>query len=125
MAKVLVIDDDKDTMRILEAKLTDAGYQVLQAADGKEGLEKAREVRPDLILLDVMMPELDGLSVLQHLKFDTLTDKIPVVIMTAKGEKMQKLFTMEGAAAYLTKPFVFSELLDELKKCLTGKVSPS
>lgn len=125
MAKVLVIDDDRDTMRILEAKLTDAGYQVLQAADGKEGLEKAKQVRPDLILLDVMMPELDGLSVLQHLKFDTLTDKIPVVIMTAKGEKMQKLFTMEGAVAYLTKPFVFSELLDELKKCLGKKESAS
>lgn len=118
MAKVLVIDDDKDTMRILEAKLIDAGYQVMQAVDGKEGLEKARHVRPDLVLLDVMMPELDGLSVLQHMKFDSLTDKIPVIIMTAKGEKMEKLFKMEGAAAYITKPFVFSELLDAMKKSL-------
>lgn len=122
MAKILVIDDDRDTMRILEAKLTDAGYQVLQAAHGKEGLEKSKQIRPDLILLDVMMPELDGLSVLQHLKFDSLTEKIPVVIMTAKGEKMQTLFKMEGAAAYLTKPFVFSELLDVLKKCMDKAV---
>lgn len=123
MARVLVIDDDKDTMRILEAKLTDAGYQVLQAVDGKEGLEKARQIRPDLILLDVMMPELDGLSVLQHMRFDPETEKIPVIIMTAKGEKMEKLFKMEGASAYLTKPFVFKELIEELKKCL-GKKAP-
>ena len=121
MAKILVIDDDKDTMRILEAKLTDAGYQVMQAGDGREGLEKARQVRPDLILLDVMMPEMDGLTLLQHLKFDSLTDRIPVVIMTAKGEKMQDLFKMEGASAYLTKPFVFPELIAELKKCLEKK----
>lgn len=120
MAKVLVIDDDKDTLRILESKLTNSGYQVLQAGDGKEGLEKARDVSPDIILLDVMMPELDGLSVLQHLKFDTRTDKIPVIIMTAKGEKMEKLFIMEGAVGYLTKPFVFTELLSELEKNTSG-----
>ena len=124
MARLLVIDDDKDTMRILEAKLTDAGYQVLQAGDGQEGLEKARQARPDLILLDVMMPQLDGLTVLQHLKFDSLTEKIPVVIMTAKGEKMENLFKMEGASAYLTKPFIFSELISALKNCLE-KGSPS
>lgn len=120
MAKVLVIDDDKDTLRILESKLTNSGYQVLQAGDGKEGLEKARDVGPDIILLDVMMPELDGLSVLQHLKFDARTDKIPVIVMTAKGEKMEKLFIMEGAVGYLTKPFVFTELLSELEKNTSG-----
>ncbi|MBI4177927.1 response regulator [bacterium] len=118
MAKLLVIDDDRDTMRILEAKLTDAGYQILQATDGKAGLEKAQETLPDLILLDVMMPELDGLSVLKHLKFDAQTEKIPVIIMTAKGEKMEGVFKMEGAAGYLTKPFVFASLLEELNKSL-------
>ncbi|OGH59151.1 MAG: hypothetical protein A3G34_02380 [Candidatus Lindowbacteria bacterium RIFCSPLOWO2_12_FULL_62_27] len=125
MARVLVIDDDKDTMRILEAKLTDAGYQVLQAADGREGLEKAKLTKPDLILLDVMMPEIDGLSLLRQLKFDAQTDKIPVVIMTAKGEKMEKLFEMEGAEAYLTKPFVFADLLDRIRASLGDKAEPS
>lgn len=124
MAKLLVIDDDKDTMRILEAKLTDAGYQIMQACNGMEGLEKARQNRPDVILLDIMMPELDGLSVLKHLKFDPQTDSIPVVIMTAKGEKMEGVFKMEGASGYLTKPFVFSNLLEQLKKCFGEKKSP-
>ncbi len=125
MAKILIIDDDRDTMRILEAKLTDIGHQILQAVNGVEGLDKARLTHPDLILLDVMMPELDGLTVLQHLKFEPGTEKIPVVIMTAKGEKMQHVFKMEGAMAYITKPFVFSELLGEVKKCLGKPVSPA
>ncbi len=124
MARILVIDDEPDTMRILEAKLTDAGHQVLQAADGPNGIQKARDASPDMILLDVMMPEMDGLSVLKKLKFDAATEKIPVVVITAKGEKMENLFIMEGAAGYLTKPFVFQELLAKMNHCLGRTPGP-
>lgn len=120
MACILVVDDDSNAVRILKDKLTAAGYDVIPASNGVEGYAKAKSERPDLILLDIMMPEVDGITVLQRLKFDPQTDSIPVIIMTAKGEKMENLAKMEGAVAYLTKPFVFSALLAEVQKCLGG-----
>jgi len=117
--KILVIDDEPDIVKMLKTRLETGGYQVIAARDGIEGFKKAREQRPDLILLDIIMPEVDGLTVLRRLRSDEATCGIPVIMLTAKG-MTDSIFEAQiyGATDYIIKPFRLSELLKFIKRYL-------
>lgn len=109
---ILVVDDDVNTARITERMLTVRGYDVMTATDGTRALELVAERRPDCILLDIMMPRMSGLEVLNHLKHDPETAEIPVILLTAKSQDEDVLTGYrEGAEYYITKPFTAQELL--------------
>ncbi len=112
MLRVLVVDDDPDIRALLTISLELSGYQVTAATNGREGAELALALRPDLIVLDVMMPEVDGLTALRALKADPDTSAIPVVMLSASVEDESVWLGWEaGAAYYLTKPFELAQLL--------------
>ena len=119
MPKILVVDDEVHILKIIDYKLRTAGYTVIAATDGLEGLEKARVERPDLILLDVMMPRMDGFQALEALKRDPSTKAIPVFMLTVKGKEMDRLRGLQmGIAAYITKPFSPNALLARIDETL-------
>lgn len=110
--RVVVADDDPDIVDILTFNLTTAGYEVTSAADGVEALELVRASMPDLVVLDIMMPRMDGLEALAALKADEATKEIPVVMLTAKTSDTDQWAGWEaGADYYITKPFDLDELL--------------
>jgi two-component system alkaline phosphatase synthesis response regulator PhoP len=116
--KVLTVDDEPDVRRLIEVKLKKAGFEVITAADGEEGIEKAKAENPDLILMDVMMPKMDGYTAVQKIK--TEMDPAPLVMMlTAKGSEddvMQGL--VGGADDYIIKPFAPREPITRVKVAL-------
>lgn len=117
---VLIIEDDPDQRRLLERMLGGNGWRVVTAPDGEAGLQAARDQRPDVILLDVMMPRLNGFQTCRRLKADTSTRTTPVVIATAKDEPADEYWAREvGADAFLPKPLDLPGLLAELDR-LTG-----
>jgi two-component system alkaline phosphatase synthesis response regulator PhoP len=108
---VLVIDDDAEFQELVEVCLHLTGFSVLQALNGPAGLEMAKKERPDVILLDTIMPEMDGLEVLSELKYDKKTEKIPVFMLTAKTLVGDVEFAFEvGADDYITKPVELRQL---------------
>lgn len=110
--RVLVVDDEPDLVRILQFGLKAAGYDVEVAADGQEGLKKARELRPDIILLDLMLPKLDGYKVCRLLKFDERYKHIPIMILSARTQEGDQALAHEmGANQFVTKPYDFKEIL--------------
>ena len=110
--KILVIEDEKDIYTLIEYNLQIAGFQVIQATDGEDGLLFAVENGPDLILLDWMLPLLSGIEVLRQLRSRSETREIPVIMLTAKGEETDRLRGLHGGADdYITKPFSPAELL--------------
>jgi len=116
---VLVVDDEPDVIELLEFNLRNAGYDVFTAADGGEALKKEREVLPSVILLDVMLPEVDGLEVYKILRRDSATAGIPIVMLTAKAAEIDRVLGLElGADDYLTKPFSPRELILRVKNLL-------
>jgi diguanylate cyclase (GGDEF)-like protein len=116
---VLVVDDDPDVARFVEVNLRSAGYEVLVASNGEEGLEKAIELRPDLVLLDVMMPKLDGFEVAQRLRRDPRTSSSSIIMLTAKALSSDKVLGLSsGADDYIIKPFDPVELLARVKGTL-------
>ncbi len=118
-AKILVVDDEPDLVELIETNLTAAGFEVLQAGDGRDALEKARESQPQLILLDVMLPEMDGLEVCKLLRSDVRTRSIPIVMLTARTAEIDRVLGLElGADDYVTKPFSTRELVLRVKKLL-------
>ena len=118
-ARVLVVDDEPDLIRILEFGLRAAGYQVDIAADGQEGLKKARELRPDIILLDLMLPKLDGYKVCRLLKFDERYRQIPIIILSARTQEGDQTLAKEmGANRFITKPYEFAEILAHIEALL-------
>ncbi len=111
-AKILVVDDEKDILELVSLILTEEGLQVFTAQDGLGALEIARKEKPDLILLDIMMPEIDGWEVLKILKIEEETKNIPVAMLTCKTETRDKVLGIqEGAVDYITKPFAPEDLL--------------
>jgi two-component system phosphate regulon response regulator PhoB len=120
MAKtVLVIDDEPELVRLLDYNLTRAGYLALTARDGEKGLAAARQHRPDLVLLDVMMPGLDGWEVCKRLRADPATASVPLLMLTAKAEEGDRVLGLElGADDYVVKPFGVKELLARVKALL-------
>jgi DNA-binding response OmpR family regulator len=114
--RVLVVDDEADLIRVLEFGLQARGYEVLSAADGQEGLKKAREVKPDIILLDLMLPKLDGYKVCRLLKFDERYKHIPIIILSARTQEGDQALALEmGANRFVTKPYEFSEILSHIE----------
>jgi two-component system alkaline phosphatase synthesis response regulator PhoP/two-component system response regulator VicR len=110
--KILVVDDERHIVRLVEVNLSRAGYDVATAYDGVEALEKVEEEHPDMIVLDVMMPRMDGFEVLKRLQADADTQDIPVIMLTAKAQDAD-IFRgwSSGVSSYLTKPFNPRELL--------------
>jgi CheY-like chemotaxis protein len=105
VAKILVVDDEKDVVELVSFLLEKDGYNVVTAANGREALEKVSEEHPDLILLDVMMPEMDGYTVQTKLQENPATKSIPIIILTAKGQLRDVFAMSSNVAAYLEKPF--------------------
>ncbi|MCK4947885.1 MAG: response regulator [Candidatus Aureabacteria bacterium] len=118
--KILVIDDEPQIVKALKIRLESSGYEVVHAYDGKEGLKKLEEEHPDLIILDVMMPNMDGYTFAREVKFNPDTEHIPIIILTVK-EKMKDLFELEGINDYILKPFEHQDLLNRIEKLLERK----
>lgn len=122
--KILVVDDEESIRAVLSFTLERAGYAVEAAANGDEALNKAYTFKPDLIILDLMMPMIDGWEVLRLLRADTETEHVPVLLLTAKGELRDKMFALQqGAADYVVKPFNKTDLLDRIAR-LIGQNKP-
>jgi CheY-like chemotaxis protein len=123
--KILVVDDEPDIRELVKAVLVDdiGGVEFYEASNGAEALDKAREVKPDLIIMDIMMPKLDGLEACRRLREDPNLENIPVIILTVKStyEAKDKGFS-SGADLYVTKPFDPEELKSLVEGVLTGKV---
>ncbi|HOW59554.1 MAG TPA: response regulator [Candidatus Omnitrophota bacterium] len=117
--KILLVDDEADIRQIVSARLSAIGCEVITAMDGQEGLESARKDSPDLILLDLMLPKLDGYKVCRMLKFDKAYEHIPIVIFSAKGSEADRKLAVEvGADGYLTKPFDLKAFIETIQKLL-------
>lgn len=117
--RILVIDDEQDMVYAVRMGLEAGGYEVLTASDGQEGLEKARREMPDLIILDLMLPVMNGYKVCRMLKFDEKYKKIPIIMFTALGQKEDERLGYEvGADAYLIKPFEPEVLLRKISSLL-------
>jgi DNA-binding response OmpR family regulator len=118
--KVLVVDDEVNITQILEFSIGAEGFEVITAQNGEEAVEKARREQPDLIILDVMMPKIDGYEACRILKANPLTKNIPVVLLTAKGRDIDKRLGMEvGATDYIVKPFSPNRLIERINQLLS------
>jgi DNA-binding response OmpR family regulator len=128
MANVLVVDDEADILELIRVNLELDGHRVVTALGGEEALERVRDVHPDLILLDVMMPGVDGWTVLGRIKSETDVDisSIPVLMVTARTAQEDRIKGgIEGAIRYLTKPFSPTDLRDEVREALVGEPEPT
>ena len=118
--KVLVVDDEVNITQILEFSIGAEGFEVISAQNGEEAIEKARREQPDLIILDIMMPKIDGYEACRILKANPLTKNIPVVLLTAKGRDIDKRLGMEvGATDYIVKPFSPNKLVERIHQLLS------
>lgn len=118
--KVLFIEDEDELVNLVKMRLGTAGYNVISAFDGLEGLEMARRERPDLILLDIVLPKKDGLEVCRTLKNDPLTCEIPILVVTASGvAELPQKCREAGAQDFIYKPFEAQELLARISKLLS------
>ena len=126
-SKILVVDDEPEAVELLEFNLKQAGFDVIAAADGAEALKKARSASPNLIVLDLMLPEIDGLEVCKMLRRDPATAAIPIIMLTAKAAELDRIVGLElGAEDYITKPFSPRELVLRVKKALQrGRAAPA
>jgi two-component system, OmpR family, alkaline phosphatase synthesis response regulator PhoP len=121
--KILVVDDEEDILELVRYNLSKEGYKILCAASGEEGLNIARDQTPDLIVLDLMLPGLDGLDVTRRLKGDNATQKIPIVMLTARGEESDIITGLElGAEDYVTKPFSPKVLVARIRAVLRRNI---
>ena len=119
---VLIIDDEVDLRNLLEYNLRKEGYKVMTAQDGRTGIDQTLRERPDLIVLDIMMPIIDGLEVCKTLRNNSKTANIPILMLTAKAEETDKVIGLEiGADDYMVKPFGIRELLARIKALLRRK----
>ncbi len=117
--KILIVDDEEDIVKALKIRFHTMGYSVVSAQDGLSGLEMIRNEKPDLVLLDIMLPKLDGFKVCRMVKYDENLKNIPIVVLTAKVTEVDKITGQDvGADEYLTKPFDPEELTEIVKKYL-------
>lgn len=119
MSKILAIDDDTTTLQLLDFFLTKHKYEVTTASNGVGGIKKAREIMPDLILLDVMMPNMDGIDVCRKLRADEKTAKIPILFLSALSQDIEVMRgLMAGSDGYIVKPFEPDNLLESIEKLI-------
>ncbi len=117
--KVLVVDDEENIIEFIKLGLRYEGFQVESASDGEQGVTLAQRINPDLVILDVMMPGIDGLEVCRRLRNNPTTKDVPILMLTAKDEVSDRIAGLRtGADDYLTKPFNFDELLERIKAIL-------
>ncbi|MCM8775120.1 MAG: response regulator [Candidatus Omnitrophica bacterium] len=118
--KILVVDDEINILTMVEARLRGNGYDVITAMDGQEGLAKARSENPDLIILDIMLPKIDGYKVCRMLKFDEQYKHIPIILFSARTQDSDlEIGEQQGADAYITKPFEQEVLLAKIVELLS------
>ncbi|MEW6456492.1 MAG: response regulator [Acidobacteriota bacterium] len=119
MEKILVVDDERDILEILKYNLEKENYQVITETDGNSALRVAKEKKPNLIILDIMLPGINGIELCKILKNDEKTKDIPIIMLTVKSEEIDKVLALEiGADDYVTKPFSVRELLARIKAVL-------
>ena len=119
MKKILIADDRPEVVELVRVTLEGEDYEIVDASNGEETLRKARLEKPDLVLLDVVMPKMDGFEVCRKLKKDPQTKEIPIIMLTAKGQEADKEKGREvGASGYITKPFSPSALLIKIEEIL-------
>lgn len=117
--RLLVVDDDEDIRTFLQVTLELAGYEVVQATDGEDGVRQAIDERPDLVLMDVMMPKMDGITAVRRLRLDGRTSHLPIIVLTAKAQADDKVSGLAaGADDYITKPFDPDELVARVQSTL-------
>ena len=120
--RVLVVDDDPQVLRLMRVNLELEGYDVVSAPDGEEALEAVVNERPDVVVCDVMMPGVDGLTVLRSLRANPQFSKIPFVVVSAKAQRSDVKAALDmGADKYITKPFDPQDLLDAVENLLNGR----
>lgn len=123
--KILIVDDEPDIVKLLSDFLTGLGYRVSAAYNGREGLEKARQDRPDLILLDYIMPEMDGYAFLDELRHDPQLLTIPTIMITVRDSYVDQIYAAVHATPdYLTKPFTLKQLQETIEKVLNRRKTP-
>ncbi len=116
MKKILIADDKPEVVELITASLKGEGYQIITASDGREALEKIGKEKPDLVLLDIIMPKMDGFEVLIEAKKDQKTKDIPIIMLTAEGQRLDKDKGIKlGAEDYIIKPFSPSYLLTKIE----------
>jgi len=121
MGKILIADDETYSLRLLQMTLKKTGCEIISCKNGQEAVDRAQSDAPDLIVMDVMMPVMDGLDALAELKKNDATAGIPVIMLTAKGQNLTRTEAEQsGAEHFVTKPFSPTELLAEVKKRLPG-----
>ena len=119
ISRILVVDDEPDAVELVSFNLKHAGFEVVAASDGAEAIRKARTHSPDLIILDVMLPEIDGMEACKLLRRDPATSDIPILMLTARSSEMDRVLGLElGADDYVTKPFSPRELVLRVRKLL-------
>jgi len=119
--KVLVIEDDAELRDLIRIRLEERGYDVIMSARGDEGVQKARAEKPDVIILDVFLPHMDGFTALKEIRYGEKSKgqdplKTPVFIMTGRAPMMEEMFRMEGATEFLTKPIDIKSLVQKIDK---------
>jgi DNA-binding response OmpR family regulator len=123
--KILVVDDEDDILNFLELVLHEKGYDVVTASGGQDALTRAQIEKPDLVLLDIMMPQMDGWEVLRLLRVDEETSQIPVAMLSARTEAKDRVQGLqEGAVDYICKPFSLSELLSKIESIFAQQEEP-
>lgn len=115
--KILVVDDETELVKAIQIRVEQAGYETLTAYDGQEGLAKAQKEKPDLIVLDLMLPKMDGYKVCGLLKNDARYNKIPIIMLTARAQDTDEKLGYEcGADAFITKPFNHQVVIGKIKE---------
>lgn len=123
--KILIVEDDRDIVEMVEYNLKEEGYDTVSALNGESGITLARKHRPDLIVLDIMLPVIDGFDVCKTLKHQEITADIPIIILSAKSQETDKVVGLElGADDYITKPFSPRELIARIKAILRRTREP-
>ena len=121
MARILIVDDSPTEIHVLKTMLEKNGFETLSAESGEEGIEKARAEKPDMVLMDVVMPGLNGFQATRQLTKDAETQDIPVVIVTTKDQETDRVWGLrQGAKDYLTKPVTEGELIGKIKALLSA-----
>src|SRR5271169_7001027 len=119
MKRILIIEDDRDIVELVRYNLASEGFEVSSATDGSSGLAQLRKTPPDLLLLDLMLPKMPGLEVCKEIRRDTALNRLPILMLTARGEEADRVIGLEmGADDYVTKPFSPRELVARVKALL-------